>query len=256
MRAHVTPLTRFCLCSGIACVVSLLFITCSEDTTLLDPGSDRLRATVTDIDGNVYQTVKIGDQWWMAENLRVARYRNKDPIPIVTDSVCWACLSTGACCIYGNETSPEPSYGRLYNWYAVKCPRGLAPEGWHVPTDEEWKSLEMYLGMSQSMADTEYYRGTNQGGMLKGTGNSLWKVPNAGATNEYGFSALPGGGRSAVTIQGIGKFVYRGEIATFWSSTQKNAHNAWFRILSYERADIYRLSSDKQLGFAVRCVKD
>ncbi|MFC1562338.1 FISUMP domain-containing protein, partial [candidate division KSB1 bacterium] len=172
--------------------------------------------TVTDIDENVYQIVQIGDQEWMVENLKVTRYRNGDAIPNVTDGSAWGGLSTGAYCTYYNNASNAAVYGHLYNWYAVDDSRGLAPEGWHVPTDEEWKELEMYLGMSQSEADTSGWRGTDEGDKLKETGTSHWGSPNAGATNESGFTALPGGYRSIST----GTFLNFYHIAIFWSSTE------------------------------------
>ena len=152
--------------------------------------------TVTDIDGNTYKTVKIGNQIWMAENLKVTHYRNGDIIPNVTNNFEWAYLSTGAWCVHDNDGSYANTYGYLYNWYAVNDIRNIAPEGWHVPTDEEWKELEMYLGMSQTEADDTGYRGTNEGGKLKEAGTTHWETPNTGATNETGFSALPGGCRS------------------------------------------------------------
>ena len=149
--------------------------------------------TVTDIDGNTYQTVKIGDQWWMAENLKVTCYRNGDAIPNITDGTTWASLSTGAYCEYNNDINNVATYGRLYNWYAVTDSRNIAPAGWHVPSDAEWKQLEMYLGMSQSEADATGWRGTDEGGKLKEVGTMHWNSPNTGATNESGFTALPGG---------------------------------------------------------------
>ena len=114
--------------------------------------------TVTDTDGNVYKTVKIGNQLWMAESLKVSHYRNGDTIPHVTDGSTWVTLTTDGYCDYDNNETLVATYGRLYNWYAVIDPRGLAPSGWHVPTDAEWKELEMYLGMSQSDADAEEQR--------------------------------------------------------------------------------------------------
>ncbi|MBT5269507.1 MAG: hypothetical protein HOL70_08685, partial [Candidatus Marinimicrobia bacterium] len=115
---------------------------------------DCTKETVTDIDGNVYETVKIGDQIWMAENLKVTHYRDGSAITQVTDNTAWSNLSTEAYCIYDNNASNEvDTYGALYNWYAVSDGRNIAPEGWHVPTDAEWKELEMYLGMSQPDVD-------------------------------------------------------------------------------------------------------
>ncbi|MFQ5629021.1 MAG: fibrobacter succinogenes major paralogous domain-containing protein [bacterium] len=125
---------------GLVTVVVVLGLSCSE-------------SVVTDIDGNSYRAVKIGDQWWMAENLRVTRYRNGDAIPNITDNKAWSQLTTGALCNYDNDPEKAAIYGLLYTWYAVIDSRGIAPEGWHVPSDEEWKQLEISLGMSESEAN-------------------------------------------------------------------------------------------------------
>ncbi len=133
--------------------------------------------TVTDIDGNVYQTIQIGNQVWMAENLKVTHYRDGTSIQYVqnelTEPDVWETLTTGAYCYYDDSQSNQTTYGNLYNWYAVADSRNIAPEGWHVPTDAEWKELEMALGMSQSEADDAGYRGTNEGSKLAGNAG-LW----------------------------------------------------------------------------------
>jgi uncharacterized protein (TIGR02145 family) len=207
--------------------------------------------TVTDYDGNVYQTVLIGDQCWMMENLKVTHYRNGDPIPHVTDGGTWEGLTSGAYCNYNNDEGNVATYGRLYNWYAVDDSRNIAPAGWHVPTDEEWKQLEMYLGMSQAEADDVGWRGTDEGGKLKEAGTTHWYPPNEGATNESGFTALPGGYRNY-----YGYFTSMGYIAYFWSSTEYDSLFAWRRHLDYYSSQVSRYSSYKQLGFSVRCVRD
>ncbi len=209
--------------------------------------------TVTDIDGNVYQTITIGDQVWMMENLKVTHYRNGDPIPNVTDGGTWEGLTTGAYCNYNNNEGNVATYGRLYNWYAVDDSRNIAPEGWHVPTDEEWKQLEMYLGMSQAEADADAldWRGTDEGGKLKETGTTHWNSPNEGATNESGFTALPGGFRHH-----SGNFGNMGYYAYFWSSTETSSSYAWYRNLGYSGSQVYRSNYYKQDGFSVRCVRD
>jgi len=207
--------------------------------------------TMTDIDGNVYQTIKIGDQWWMAENLKVTHYRNGDSIPNVTDAGEWQGLSMGAYCSYDNDEGQVSTCGRLYNWYAANDNRNIAPEGWHIPSDEEWKQMEMYLGMSQAEADGEGYRGTNEGGKLKEAGTIHWFGPNIGATNESGFTALPGGYRYTIN------FHDKGHYAGFWSSTENDSHDkAWWRGLYRNLANVGRGSNNKQDGFSVRCVKD
>lgn len=204
-----------------------------------------------DIDGNVYKTVKIGNQIWMAENLKVTHYRNGEAIPNITDGEEWIKLLTGACCSYDNKPENAVTYGLLYNWFAVNDSRGLAPAGWRIPSDEEWKQLEMHLGMSQSEADGIYSRGPDEGGKLKESGMSHWNNPNEGATNESGFSALPGGYRNYY----YGYFYGLGYDATFWSSSENYSVNAWYRGLGCYYSGSYRSFSDKQNGFSVRCIK-
>ncbi len=149
--------------------------------------------TLTDIDGNGYQTVFIGDQEWMVENLKVTHYSNGDSIPTGLNNSAWTDLSTGAYCVYNNDESNAVTYGYLYNWYAVTDNRNLTPAGWHVSTDEDWKELEKHLGMSRTEVDDTRWWCTDEGGKLKEAGFSHWNSPNIGATNESGYSALPGG---------------------------------------------------------------
>lgn len=211
---------------------------------------------VTDIDGNTYPTVQIGDQCWMAENLKVTRYRHGSAIPNVTDDSDWINLTSGAYCNYDNDIDNVATYGRLYNWYAVDDSRGIAPEGWHVPSDEEWKQLEMHLGMSQSEADDTGWRGTDEGGKLKATGtieggDGLWYSPNTGATNESGFSAV-----SAAYRVTNGQFANMGLVTGFWSSSEYNIDEAWVRALN-TGSQIGRYNDSlKEWGLSVRCVKD
>jgi uncharacterized protein (TIGR02145 family) len=203
--------------------------------------NDGIEGTVTDIDGNVYNTIQIGNQWWIAENLKVMHYRNGEVIQNVTDNTQWYNLSTGAYCSYENSVSNISIYGVLYNWYSVDDSRGLAPEGWHIPTDEEWKELEMYLG------------GANEGGRLKEAGTTHWEIPNRGATNSSGFTALPGGFRDS----GNEPFFHMvGYLADFWSSTEFNSYSAWSRRLHFYHSDVMRGSSYKRNGFSVRCIRD
>lgn len=209
--------------------------------------------TVSDIDGNVYQTIKIGEQWWMAENLKVTHYSNGDAIPNVTDDTEWSNLVTGAYCEYYNSSANVDTYGRLYNWYAVVDSRNIAPEGWHVPTDDEWKHLEIYLGMSQSEAEISSpdARGTDEGGKMKEVGTTRWRSPNTGATNESGFSALP-----AMYRADFGDFDHNiGTITQFWSSTDYSIY-VYVRTLAYDNSGVYRYGALKGLGFSVRLVRD
>jgi uncharacterized protein (TIGR02145 family) len=134
---------------------------------------------VTDIDGNTYKGISIGTQIWTQSNLNVSRYRNGDIIPQVTNYTQWENLTTGAWCYYANNTANGVVYGKLYNWYAVSDPRGLAPQGWHVPSDAEWRTLTTYLGEDSA------------GGKMKSI--TLWGSFNTGATSSSGFSGFPGG---------------------------------------------------------------
>ncbi len=199
--------------------------------------------TVTDFDGNIYQTIQIGNQLWMAENLKVTHYRNGDPIPHLTDNDDWTSTTNGAYCYYNNNSANADTYGALYNWYAVDedDSRGLAPEGWHVPTDDDWQTLVDFLGGS-SVA----------GGKMKETGTAHWISPNTGATNESGFTALPGGYR----YYNNGYFGYIGYTAYFWSSTEYDSNNAWNRLLYYDYSGVARYSYYKYYGFSIRCVRD
>ena len=165
-------------------------------------GSAILFTTLPD----VYQTITIGTQVWMAENLKATHFRNGDAIPHVTDGATWQSLTTGAYCEYNNDINNVATYGRLYNWYAVNDYRNIAPVGWHVPIDAEWQTLVDYLGGWEVA-----------GGKMKEAGTANWVSPNTGATNESGFSALPGGRRHVI---GSGYYENMGYSGYFWSSTE------------------------------------
>lgn len=207
--------------------------------------------TVTDIDGNIYLCVKIGNQWWMAENLKVTHYRNGDAIPQVMDNGTWTSTTGGAYCAYNNDNGNVATYGLLYNWYAAADSRNIAPAGWHVPKDGEWKELEMYLGMSLSEADAIGWRGTDEGGKLKEAGTTHWSSPSTGATNSSGFTALPSGYRSN------GIFYDIGEGAGYWTSTPYSNSWTYYRHLSYISSQVHRgYGGVKQDGNSIRCVRD
>ncbi len=193
---------------------------------------------VKDIDGNIYKTVTIGTQEWTAENLNVSKYRNGDVIPQVQDKNEWSNLTTGAWCYYENKTSNGKTYGKLYNWYAVVDYRGLAPKGWHIPSDAEWSKLTDYLGGDKVA-----------GGKLKA--RTLWNSPNTGATNSSGFTAFPGGVRYSIGLYNlIGKYGY------FWSASEDDYYLAWYRGLGYDYSVVSRSISIKEDGFSIRCVRD
>lgn len=187
-----------------------------------------------------YKVVKIANQTWMAKNLDVVTYRNGDSIPFVQDSAQWSRLTTGAWCYYENITEYGKKYGRLYNCYAVTDSRGLAPEGWRVPSDSDWSSLVETLG-GKLVA----------GGKLKTTIH--WKVPNVGATSYSKFSALPAGGR-----RGSGIFAGFGTYSAFWTTDpdQENFDNAWGWALVSNQESIGHISFYKGAAFSVRCIKE
>ncbi len=197
--------------------------------------------SITDINGNIYPTIKIGDQLWMMENLKVTHYRNGDAISNVTDSIAWYNLTSGAWCSYNNSSGLIEDYGLLYNWYAVNDIRNLAPEGWHIPSLNECLTLFNHLG------------GDNiAGGKLKQVGTSHWFSPNSGASNESGFSALPGGLRSF-----SGKvFSSLGMLSVFWTSSPYSIGSAISYGLHYQNTTAGYGNSSKQGGFSVRCLKN
>ena len=214
---------------------------------------------VIDIDGNTYDTVSISTQCWMKEDLKTSRYKDGTAIPNVTDNTTWANLSSGAYCNYNNDSNNANTYGFLYNWFAVNDSRKLCPLGWHVPSHDEWTTLERALCSSGScVTDFPYdiitlgFRGTDEGGKLKETGITLWFSPNTGATNSSGFTALPNGSR----YLSAGLFVSLGTNGNWWSSTEYNGSQAWFRTLLYNTSNIYRFTYVKGYGFSVRCLKD
>ena len=195
---------------------------------------------ITDIDDNSYNTIIIGNQVWMKENLSVTHYNDGTPIPLVTDNTEWRDLTTPGYCWYNNDRDTYgDTYGALYNWYAVNTGK-LCPDGWHVPTDAEWTILTDYLG-GDDIA----------GGKLKETGTVHWTSPNTGATNESGFTARPGGYRGSV-----GNFVLIGTHGIWWSSSEYNTAAAWRRGMIYDSSNILRMGTDKDYGFSVRCLRD
>ncbi|MCE6991097.1 FISUMP domain-containing protein [Dyadobacter sp. CY323] len=184
-------------------------------------------------DGKSYKTITIGEQVWMAENLD---YQSK------TGS--WS---------YDNDPKNAKTYGRLYNWETAK---NVCPSGWHLPGDDEWKAMEIYLGMKPTQANVDRYRGTDQGGKLRSTGtieagDGLWAAPNKLASNESGFSAIPGG-----NLEADSTFLLKGHYGFWWTSTENSSRNAWYRFLSFMDPEVIRYPTSKNLGFSVRCVRD
>jgi uncharacterized protein (TIGR02145 family) len=192
-----------------------------------------------DQDGNSWNAVQIGSMIWSGKNLDVAHYRNGDSIPEVKDPKEWAILKTGAWCYNNNKQENGKTYGKLYNWFAVNDPRGLAPKGWHVATDAEWSKLSDLLG------------GTEQaGGALKSA--TLWKEQTSAVQKRSGFEALPGGARR----DNDGYFMQQGEYSRLWTSTESTANSALCRSLGYFDAALRKGKANKNIGFSVRCVRD
>ncbi len=211
-------------------------------------------ASLVDYDGNIYGTIQIGDQLWMAKNLTVTHYRDGTPIPQIQDNFQWVGLSTGAYSIYDNSESHAENYGYDYNWFAVTDVRQIAPEGWHVPTDSEWKELEIYLGMPQNSIDVIGWRGSNEGSKLAGSAE-LWNngaLENDPEFGSAGFSGLPSGFRNYFG----GVHILPGYSAYFWASTASSSSDAWYRRLDHHTSEIFRHHYDKGGGFSIRCVKD
>lgn len=197
--------------------------------------------SVTDVEGNVYPTIKIGQQEWMVENLKTTTYNDGTPIPNVTDMSAWANLASDAYSWFDNDVSNKDLYGALYNWSAVNK-KTLCPTGWAIPSSDSWGVIVSTEG-GKSVA----------GGRMKEVGTKLWQAPNAGATNQSGFSARPAGARFL-----DGSFVYKGQYAFWWCSDEKLLSlpaTAWFWNVS--AADTASTGGQSQLpmGYSVRCVR-
>lgn len=201
------------------------------------------QATVTDIDGNIYHTVTIGSQVWLAENLKTTKYRDGTPIPNITNNTTWSSLSNGGgYCDYENLPSNSGVYGRLYNWFATTSVHNLCPLGWRVPTDAEWATLTDFIG-GESVA----------GGRLKETGILHWSNPNNGATNQSGFTALPAGYR-----ENDGTFGAQGDYGWWWTASEDfaGAANAWTRFIGSPFGGIFAYNTSKTSGYSIRCIRD
>jgi len=206
---------------------------------------DQNSGTVTDIDGNVYNTVTINTQVWMKENLKTTKYNDGSPIPLVTDNSEWIRLylqtdKDGYCWYNNDQGSYGNTYGALYNWYVVQ-PDNICPTGWHLPTDAEWTALVYYLG-GESEA----------GGKIKETGTTHWEDPNEGATNESGFTARPGGGRPHVG----GDFIDLGTYGSWWSQPELGETDPTSLSISFNNKSVSRGTTFSTYGHSVRCIKN
>jgi uncharacterized protein (TIGR02145 family) len=217
----------------------------SSANTKPKPNSgDGYGQNIIDVDGNLYKTVKIGTQQWMAENLKVSKYNDGTTISNITDMTGWLNYQRGAWAFYNNDAVNNAKYGKLYNWYVVSPAtngnKNVCPTGWHVPTDAEWTVLTDYLG-GLIVA----------GGKMKEVGTTSWYSPNTIATNTSLFSALPGGLRFD-----MGNFNFIGSYGYWWSSSEVNAFGAWARNLNNDFGYTYRYDYSKRYGFSVRCLRD
>jgi uncharacterized protein (TIGR02145 family) len=215
----------------LGALVSLIMSCCKKDNPP-DP--------VTDFEGNIYSTVRIGDQVWMADNLMTETFNDGTEIPVITDAFEWSELINPGFCWYNNdEALNRDTYGALYNYYSVISGK-LCPEGWHVPSKDEWQHLRDILG------DT-----LTGGGKLKEAGTLHWKAPNTGAINNTGFTALPAGIRY---FEGTFNSVL--SFTSFWSSTEDDINKGWYLSLYFSDAVAGMNKTSKKDGFSIRCIKD
>jgi uncharacterized protein (TIGR02145 family) len=205
--------------------------------------------TMTDQEGNVYKTIVIGTQEWMAENLKTSIYRNGVAIPANLDNATWNSTLSGACAIYDNDNIYACPYGKLYNWYACVDGRQLCPTGWHVPSDSEWSTLIGYLDAAFT-PNAVGNQSTIAGGKMKSSSTQYWVSPNTSATNESGFSALPGGFREPNGSYSAFGFY------SFWWSSQSATSNVWNREVNFNSSNVRRNSIGKNTGHYVRCIRD
>ncbi len=225
----------------------LTFVSCEKDNKELIEGDSKIKdsdsasillSDSTDFDGNKYNSVQIGRQIWLIENLKVTHFNNGDPIPMIQDSLSWATNNSAAACQYNNISS-SGNYGLLYNFHTVMDSRGICPTGWRIPTLEDWNELIDYLG------------GIGDAGVkLKEAGLGNWLPPNNG-NNETGFTALPGGKRNE-----IGEYLLKGEVGFFWTSTESNPSAAICVGLKTQEQVLTLGVPSKNWAVSVRCVKD
>ncbi len=230
-------------------IAALLILTCTREQepaqysfVPIEFNPDLTYGTITDQEGNTYKTITIGTQTWMAENLKVTKYRNGDPIPNLDASEDWDELTTGACCYFNNESIFFNIYGMLYNWYAINDSRNIAPSGWHVPTFDEWTTLVDFLGGEESSR----FR-------LMEQGSYHWSPPTHGK-NDSGFTALAAGALKTDSIRN--GFCCIASEAYFWSSDDDSTNSAWNLSIkpSYDIKVFY--TNKKTFAFSVRCIKD
>lgn len=250
---------------AIACIATLIPGCEKSDEDV----NEKQVATITDYDGNIYQILQIGDQWWMADNLKTTHYADGTGIELVESAAVWEMMDADnrAYCYYNNDENNEDfTYGALYTWAAAmngaagsdlnpSGVQGVCPDGWHLPSDQEWKELELHLGMSQADVDEAGPRGLDVGvGSKLAINLAYWAdgyLKSHPAFGTSGFSALPGGGRRY-----NGSFGHAGDNANFWSATEYDGNLAWGRHLYSSYSTVFRYTDVKSDGFSVRCVRD
>jgi uncharacterized protein (TIGR02145 family) len=213
-------------------ITLMLLVSCEDDeeANTLSNNNECSGTFIDERDGREYHCVTIGNQVWMSENLAFK-------------------VDSGGCWSYEDNDSNVVLYGYLYNWSTANL---VAPEGWHLPSDNEWKELESYIGLHQLLVDTTGWRGTNEGGKLKEIGTEHWLTPNTEANNTMNFNAIPGGERLT-----SGTYVMKGMHAFFWTSTITDDYKTYYRCLNYNNGGIVRDKYDwREYGFSVRCIKD
>jgi len=219
----------------------IAFNSCEVTEPVLNPDYTGQIGQVADVEGNVYKTIGIGSQIWMAENLKTTLFNDNSPIPIILKDSIWAHIRSPAYCWYNNDsTTNKKLYGALYNFYTIETGL-LCPTGWHVPDVSEWNTLAAFLGGNEIA-----------GGKLKDYYTPYWKGPNLCIANNFGFRALPGGGRRNIT----GRFFGIRERGYWWTSRSDNYSQAFSRSMSHESTELDRFLTNKKYGFSIRCIKD
>jgi len=219
-------------------LLSVIIVSCNK----VDKEDLPKTGTAADIDGNVYNTISIGSQVWMVENLHTTRYNDGELIPNISDNIDWITLTTGAYCAYKNSTDTDSidTFGYLYNWFAVNTGK-LAPKGWHIPTHNDWNEL------------TDFLKGAEHAGAkLKEEGTDHWIYPNGFATNSVDFNALPAGDRNAFD----GTFDNMGWSTNWWASTEESSTNAYYRAVRVDYPDLLVSYFPINAGFSIRCIRD
>jgi uncharacterized protein (TIGR02145 family) len=245
---------------SISEIVNVNFVSATQHSCGADSvhNQNLTYGNMNDQEGNIYKTIIIGSQEWMAENLKTSIYRNGETIVNVTDNAQWHDLTTPACCSYQNDSKYDCPFGKLYNWYAVADQRNLCPVGWHVPSDDEWNILLLTLDPLTDITAIGF-QNTYAGSKLKSAGTQYWTSPNEFANNESGFSALPAGARNyniGEFYNGVLESNNNGNASVWWSSTSNGSSSSWYRNLEYSTANVFRGLGLGQMGFSVRCLKD